>query len=191
MTLNLLLTSKSKSAKSKWRYEQLQAPSWLVLLTHGKSMIGGRESDIDGTAAPSPQLSDFWLNDGADKTRFCFEMKDHLVLPWPTDPDLHRITYIEYPMYYQRLRDLRCYMDARQPNGLRALWRDKRNLERILHLLACSHLRWTRHSARHLCVGCSDYTSMGPGAIIALVAVSKGISLFSRWQPCHSRYALI
>ncbi|KAL8787364.1 MAG: hypothetical protein Q9213_002247 [Squamulea squamosa] len=127
LTLNLLLTSKGDDEDSRKRYDQLEAPSWLQLLAHERLGTWDPESDLDTTCGSHKRLSNFWNEDGTDMTSFCYEMKDHWRLPWPTSRDLRRITFAQYPIYYQRLRDLRCFMDAQQPRGLRALWRDNRN----------------------------------------------------------------
>ncbi|KAL9631468.1 MAG: hypothetical protein Q9204_004216 [Flavoplaca sp. TL-2023a] len=125
LTLNLLLTSNCPTRDLQKRYGQLEAPSWLGLLAHDKlKNTWSPASDIDNTAGTC--LSRFWQDD-PEMTRFCYEMTDHLLLPWPDHRDLRRVTYDEYPIYYDRLWKLRCYMDAQQPVGLRGLWRDKRN----------------------------------------------------------------
>lgn len=126
VTLNLLLTSKSKPKSLRRRYGQLKAPSWLTLLAHERLDTWNPERGLDTTSIPCANLSSLWQDD-PQMTRFCYEMEDHLRLPWPDSRELRRVTYAEYPLYYQRLRNLRCYMDAQQPDGWRALWRDKRN----------------------------------------------------------------
>lgn len=126
VTLNLLLTSKSKPKDLRRRYGQLKAPSWLALLAHERLHTWNPERELDTIPAPFANLSRLWQDD-PEMTRFCYEMKDHLRLPWPDSRELRRVTYAEYPIYYERLRTLRCYMDAQQPDGWRALWRDKRN----------------------------------------------------------------
>lgn len=126
LTLNLLLTSNCHSEEDlQKRYGQLEAPSWLSLLAHDKlNNTWSPESQLD--TAPEVCLSKFWRDDPG-MTRFCYEMTDHLRLPRLMNRDLRRVTYDEYPTYYQRLQNLRSYMDAQQPDGLRGLWRDKRN----------------------------------------------------------------
>ncbi|KAL8882926.1 MAG: hypothetical protein Q9198_000146 [Flavoplaca austrocitrina] len=125
LTLNLLLTSNCPTRDLQKRYGQLEAPSWLGLVAHDKlKNTWSPASDIDNTAGTC--LSRFWQDD-PEMTSFCYEMTDHLLLPWPDHRDLRRVTYDEYPIYYDRLWKLRCYMDAQQPVGLRGLWRDKRN----------------------------------------------------------------
>jgi len=56
-------------------------------------------------------------------------MSDHLLLRWSPDGKLphERISYSQFPIYADRLRELRTYMDSQQPTGLRALWKDRRN----------------------------------------------------------------
>lgn len=126
VTLNLLLTSKSKPKDFRRRYGQLVAPSWLALLAHERLQTWNPERQLDTTSGDFPNMSSLWQDD-PEMTRFCHEMEDHLRLPWPNSRQLRRVTYAEYPIYYERLRNLRCYMDAQQPDGWRALWRDKRN----------------------------------------------------------------
>ncbi|KAI4256821.1 MAG: hypothetical protein L6R42_006008 [Xanthoria sp. 1 TBL-2021] len=127
LTLNLLLTSKSDPKDLPRRYGQIEAPSWLKLLAHDKLKDTWKpEQDLDTNSKPCRPLSRFW-HDDPEMTNFCYEMTDHLSLPWPDSRDFRRVTYAEYPIYYQRLRNLRYYMDAQQPDGLRALWRDSRN----------------------------------------------------------------
>lgn len=61
--------------------------------------------------------------------KFCFEIRDHLLLRWSKSGKgvSERISYSQFPIYGDRLRELRTFMDTQQPKGLRALWRDKRN----------------------------------------------------------------
>ena len=61
------------------------------------------------------------------------EMMQH-VKTLPSDaqdsPDAakhHSYRYSDFPIYEKRIRQLRAYMNAREPRGLRELWRDNRD----------------------------------------------------------------
>ncbi|KAL8881995.1 MAG: hypothetical protein Q9198_000920 [Flavoplaca austrocitrina] len=101
LTLNMLLTSSCHPKDLRKRYGRLEAPTWLSLLGHDKlKNTWNPESGLHTTSVPS--LSSFWQDD-SEMTRFCYEMTDHLRLPPPDRRDFRRVTYDEYPVYYQRL----------------------------------------------------------------------------------------
>ncbi|KAL8922780.1 MAG: hypothetical protein Q9172_003414 [Xanthocarpia lactea] len=119
-TLDLVLNPNGDSVKSKKQYGKLEAPEWLSLLAYEGAII---PSGDDAVRAP---LSRFQEDGGLDRPKYCCEIEDHLE-PFTVGPIVERITQLEFPFYYQRLKELRSYMDSRQPRGLRALWRDRRN----------------------------------------------------------------
>ena len=110
-------------------YEKLRAPRWLSLLAHNQLETWTAEQEIYETSETAPSLSSFTRSSRSGRAKYCFEMQDHLLLRWSKDRKLphERISYSQFPIYEQRLRELRSYMDSQQPKGLRALWKDKRN----------------------------------------------------------------
>ncbi|KAL8802672.1 MAG: hypothetical protein Q9200_006505 [Gallowayella weberi] len=127
-TLDMVLNRNAKRKKLRGRYEKLSAPEWLRILVHDKVKASDQEKttieDVMDSFSPSSRR---WLIRRPDPTSFCWEIKDHMQPPYLTGPNVQRITYVEFPFYYHRLRELRNYMDSRQPDGFLDLWRDKRN----------------------------------------------------------------
>ncbi|KAL8855399.1 MAG: hypothetical protein Q9178_007955 [Gyalolechia marmorata] len=119
-TLDLVLNPNGDSVKSKKQYGKLKAPEWLSLLAYENAMTPNGEDAVRAS------LSRFQEDRGLDRPKYCCEIEDHLE-PFTVGPIVERITHLEFPFYYQRLKELRSYMDSRQPRGLRALWRDRRN----------------------------------------------------------------
>ncbi|KAL8951636.1 MAG: hypothetical protein Q9222_002397 [Ikaeria aurantiellina] len=129
-TNELLFVSGVDKKRAKKRHDSLKAPTWLSLLAHPELKTWKKEYDIDQSADLARPLSHFHLNQKSERLRrtsFCYDMIDHIVTPWESGRNLERITYSEFPCHYRRLRILRYYMDAQQPNGWRGLWRDKRD----------------------------------------------------------------
>ncbi|KAL9631149.1 MAG: hypothetical protein Q9204_004375 [Flavoplaca sp. TL-2023a] len=113
-TLDLVLNPSGSSQSPEKEYKKLKAPRWLGVFVHSSAQ------------EPNPRLSRFCPSE-SDPLKFCCEIEDHMVSPYRASPEVERITYSEFPHYYQRLRDLRNYMDWRKPRGLLALWRDRRD----------------------------------------------------------------
>ncbi|KAI4241425.1 MAG: hypothetical protein L6R40_004601 [Gallowayella cf. fulva] len=135
-TLDLVLNPSGKRKRSRQQYGKVKAPDWLNLLAHKKVENRGTAPGSDGEVQDAPTMSLYWQNDDSwrfwrelkpIKSDFCCEIEGHMVSPDPTGPDIERITHLEFPHYWHRLRELRNYMDSRQPTGFLALWRDRRN----------------------------------------------------------------
>lgn len=119
-TLDLVLHSHTNPKEAKKLYGNIEAPEWLCLTISEDSLA----ADRNNTARKL--LSDFNIDRELNAPKYCQEIMEHLE-PSMIGPVAERITYLEFPCYYQRLKELRDYMDSRQPRGLRALWRDRRN----------------------------------------------------------------
>lgn len=127
-TWSIIFTSNRKETKSRDRYAKLRAPRWMSLLAHSRLGTWDSEQEIRQQPEQGPQLSRFM--DESTSSDFCFETRDHLLLQWsnPARKTVReRLSYSQFPIYGDRIRQLRAYMDTQQPRGLRALWRDKRN----------------------------------------------------------------
>lgn len=123
-SLDLILNPYGKRKRARAAYEDLEAPEWLEVLALEDA--DPRRSKVSNCDVRLP-LARFQIWRESGKPKFCWEVADHMT-SWDTPgPDVERITSTRYPFYHQRLRELRCYMDSRQPNGLLALWRDRRN----------------------------------------------------------------
>lgn len=123
----MLFTSNCTEKKSRQYYEKLKAPKWLSLLAHSGPEIWSSEQMIHELSDADPDLSSF--TGKSTSSKYYFETRDHLRFRW-SEPgkSLHeRISFSQFPIYGDRLRALRAYMDTQQPKGLRALWRDRRN----------------------------------------------------------------
>lgn len=85
------------------------------------------EQEMLEVSDSSPELSQFM--DKSTLSIFCFEIQDHLLRRWSKPGKFfgERVSYSQFPIYGDRLRELRAYMDNQKPKGLRALWRDRRN----------------------------------------------------------------
>lgn len=124
-TWSIIFTSNSSEKEAQRWYEKLIAPPWLSLLAH--TTLKTWDSKQEAHDAPGPKLSRFF--DKPMSSKFCFEAPDHLRLRWSKNrkqPN-ERMSYSQFPMYEDRLRELRSYMDSQQPKGLGALWKDRRN----------------------------------------------------------------
>ena len=123
----LIFTSKSDGRQSRARYKSLRAPRWLSLVGHTKLNTWTPEQATNNSPDSGPFISKFTTN--SSLSDYCYEMHDHLLLQWSKDGKLphERISYSQFPIYADRLRELRIYMDSQQPTGLRALWKDRRN----------------------------------------------------------------
>ncbi|KAL8645083.1 MAG: hypothetical protein Q9226_007461 [Calogaya cf. arnoldii] len=119
-TLDMILHSTRDPKKTKKQYQNLEAPEWLSLTAGENSRSPSQDEAV---AKP---LSQFDVDRGLNRPKYSYEIKEHLT-PVTTFPVVERISYLEFPCYYHRLEELRRYMDSRQPRGLRALWRDRRN----------------------------------------------------------------
>ncbi|KAL8887438.1 MAG: hypothetical protein Q9192_006327 [Flavoplaca navasiana] len=122
-TLDLVLNPAGLSRSPAEGYRKLKAPEWLGLFAGlsygtGSGSIQAQES--------IPRISRFWPGE-LGSLKICCEIEEHMLSPNRASPDVERITYSEFPHYYQRLRDLRNYMDSRKPRGILALWRDRRD----------------------------------------------------------------
>lgn len=104
----------------------LDAPEWLTLFAHEELEEWKPVTGDDGVSMPTLPLSRFHVYREPEKPKFCCEVQDHMEPPYAS-PSIERITFTQYPFYHHRLRELRSYMDSRQPRGLAALWRDRRN----------------------------------------------------------------
>lgn len=126
-TWSIIFTSNREETKSRDRYAKLRAPRWMSLLAHSRLGTWDSEQEIRQQPEQGPQLSRFM--DQSTSSDFCFETRDHLLLQWsnPAKTVRERLSYSQFPIYGNRIRQLRAYMDTQQPRGLRALWRDKRN----------------------------------------------------------------
>lgn len=126
-TWSILFTSNCTEKKSRQCYEKLKAPKWLILLAQSELDVWGSEQAVHEVSETDPDLSGF--TGKLSPSKYCFETRDHLMFQW-SEPGkvLHeRMSFSQFPIYGGRLRALRAYMDAQQPKGLRALWRDRRN----------------------------------------------------------------
>lgn len=126
----LIFTSKTTPRASLTRYLSLKSPLWLSLLAHTSLNTWTAEQATHNTyPSPTPPLSN--LLPPKNLKRFSDEPSDHLLLQWSKDGSKklphERISYSQFPVYGDRLRELRVYMDSQQPTGLRALWKDRRN----------------------------------------------------------------
>ena len=124
----LLFTSKTTPRTSLSRYTSLRAPRWLSLLAHTRLSTWTASQATNSSPDAGPLLSTF--TPSSNLQEFCFEPSDHLLLRWSKDSKKlphERISYSQFPIYADRLRELRTYMDSQQPTGLRALWKDRRN----------------------------------------------------------------
>ena len=122
-TLDLILNPAGLSRSPAEGYKKLKAPEWLGLFAGlsygtGSGSIQAQES--------VPLISRFWPGE-LGLLKVCCEIEEHMLSPNRASPEVERITYSEFPHYYQRLRDLRNYMDSRKPRGILALWRDRRD----------------------------------------------------------------
>lgn len=126
-TWSIFFTSKGAEKMSRKEYEKLKAPKWMSLLAHSELGTWDSEQEIQEESDNSPALSHFMGK--STLSDFCFETQDHLLTRWtnPGKTARERLSYSQFPIYGDRLRELRAYMDSQQPKGLRALWRDKRN----------------------------------------------------------------
>lgn len=126
-TWSIIFTSNRTEKTSRDLYAKLRAPKWMSLLAHSKLGTWDSEQEIREQPEQGPELSRFMNK--STSSDFCFETRDHLLLQWsnPGKTIRERLSYSQFPIYGDRLRQLRAYMDTQQPKGLRALWRDKRN----------------------------------------------------------------
>ncbi len=126
-TWSIIFTSNSTPKKSRCLYTTVRAPKWMNLLAHSRLSTWDSEQEIHEQPQQGPELSRFM--DQSTSSDFCFETRDHLLLQWsnPGKTVHERLSYSQFPIYGDRIRELRAYMDSQQPKGLRALWRDKRN----------------------------------------------------------------
>lgn len=124
----LIFTSKTNSRACFSRYTSLKAPRWLSLLGHRRLSTWNAEQATNSSPDTGPLLSTFARSSSSLKD-YCLEMSDHVLMRWSPDGKLphERISYSQFPIYADRLRELRTYMDSQQPTGLRALWKDRRN----------------------------------------------------------------
>ena len=126
-TWSLIFTSSRTEKQARRTYQTLGAPIWLSLL--GQTKVGSwriaNECDIGPESCPSM----YYFLDSTGSDHFCPEIRTHLDLRWSGDDKLphERLSYSKFPIYEDRLRELRAYMDSQQPKGLFALWQDKRN----------------------------------------------------------------
>lgn len=127
-TWSIIFTSNRTEKKFRNRYAKLRAPRWISLLAHSKLGTWDSEQEIHERPEQGPKLSRL-MDDQSTSSDFCFETRDHLLLQWfnPAKTVRERLSYSQFPIYGDRIRQLRAYMDTQQPKGLRALWRDKRN----------------------------------------------------------------
>lgn len=127
-TWSIIFTSNRTDKKSRDHYAKLRAPRWMSLLAHSKLGTWSSEQEIHEQSEQGPKLSQL-MHGQSTLSDFCFETRDHLLLQWsnPAKTVGERLSYSQFPIYGDRIRQLRAYMDTQQPKGLRALWRDKRN----------------------------------------------------------------
>lgn len=100
------------------------------LLAHSHLGTWDSEQEIHQSPDHGPTLARFM--DKSLSSTYCFESQDHLLfrLSNPGNVVPHhrgRLSYAQFPLYADRLRELRAYMDSQRPKGLRALWRDRRD----------------------------------------------------------------
>lgn len=126
-TWSIIFTSNNSEAKAQKCYEKLRAPRWLNLLAHSRLGTWSPQQEICEVPESGPTMSKF--SGQSEPSSFCFETRDHLLLQWSKDRKQphERVSYSRFPIYENRLRELRSYMDSQQPKGLGALWRDRRN----------------------------------------------------------------
>lgn len=126
-TMCLLLTSGCSEKEAKRRYCKLKAPPWLSLLAH--SRLGTWRPEAQSLPENAPNLMSFRVAGEEDFCSFCFETCAHPLSQWSADGRIPqaRIAYSEFPVYRERLRILREYMDHQQPKSFWALLMDKRN----------------------------------------------------------------
>ena len=99
--------------------------SWGLLFTTSNQCTKRNITNYDQLSKP------FWVSDENAKMQKSRHLKGWH--SWDTPPDVghlgHRITkpYSQFPIFENRLRKLVFYMDAQKPQGLRQLWRDKRD----------------------------------------------------------------
>ncbi|KAL8685765.1 MAG: hypothetical protein Q9224_005682 [Gallowayella concinna] len=126
-TLELVFKPYGMQDKFKKHYADLEAPGWLGLFAHEElENWHPKPGDEAESTLPLP-LSRFQVYWEGIKPKYCCEVKDHMISPNRTSPDIERITLARYPFYHHRLLELRSYMDSRQTRGFQALWRDRRN----------------------------------------------------------------
>lgn len=124
-TLSIIFTSKPNEKESRQVYEKLAAPDWLRLLAASELDTWIDERDTMESSSSPPPLARFDLSRDNNSTKFCAETELHLGIRWPKTQNEE--SYSHFPFYSDRVRELRAYMDSRQPTGLRALWEDRRN----------------------------------------------------------------
>lgn len=99
----------------------------MSLLANSQLGTWDAEQEIRDFSETAPKLSRFM--DKSLTSSYCFETRDHLLFRLSKRGSLphERLSYSQFPAYAARLRELRAYMDAQKPKGLRALWRDRRD----------------------------------------------------------------
>ncbi len=125
-TWSILFKSKSEK-KSHRKYGRLKSPKWMNLLAHSKLGTWDSQAQYPDELECEPELSSFF--EKSTPSQFCLEIDEHLARRWPNLGEIRhdRVFYSHFPIYGDRLRELRGYMDSQDPQGLRALWRDRRN----------------------------------------------------------------
>ncbi|KAL8830808.1 MAG: hypothetical protein Q9170_005563 [Blastenia crenularia] len=128
-TFRLIFASNTTHQESHKVYRNLAAPEWLRLLATENldTWSPGQEDEIP--LPKLPKMSQFKLHPEKSINPFCVEPQWHLRDRWPQGSKRfhEELSYTLFPVYENRLRKLRAYMDSQQPTGLRALWKDKRN----------------------------------------------------------------